>query len=669
MPCGRIYPTILIQFGDGSGGPQVFDAKMDEPVSVDATLTYRFDMQNDGYTAASPNEPVRISFEFPRKPGWADMKVEPESLVVPVNDPRFVQAAPDPNAPQLHFVWTAKITVTATVTDQAILKDGVDFAKLLVFAKSTESGLYQAGYGIKEMRVRPEGALHEADVASLRDVFTVSPLPALGVAPVESSFGGVTASLTPPDGLKFWQPFTWGVTLSPAPKGRVFLAMHDEAGNLVASAGPIPAAQDLKLNATLARPGLHTVTVTLLPDAGQSAPPMTFALPFQAGDATAEGFAYDKLYLVQTSGMVPAPTGNANEPTAQWERDVPFFAFDNAQSVSILVTLSMPGLPVDLGRGLANVQFLILDPDGNLLGQNSADAVNPAKPHRLGSVPQEGWYVLRIRGVGAPVGSQWDARIEVAYPAPPQARNRADGAPDITGSVLRVAGRNLTLPIDELGVWQPGSIEPALDGAKGYAYALTVVDANGTLAYASGLRTGKATFTPPAPGTFRAFAFVEPGVGAPFPPLVRAFTFVVGEGQSVTSAKFPVEDAPLAPTSPTESVLAYYAIPILTTDSEGKADAPGASATLVDKDGNPVDGKTPGTYFLRVAAANAGPGKEFPVAYAREYRTPITLAGPPSLLDRASDAPPTLGVPGLAAGLVLVVCGLVAVAAAFLRRN
>lgn len=669
VPCGRIYPTILIQLGDGSGGaPPVFDARSGEPLVVEATLTYRFDMQNDGYTVASPNEPVRISFEFPRKPAWVEMKVEPESLEVPVNDPRFVQADPNPSAPQLHYVWSTKIKVTALVTGQAILRDGFDYAKLLVFAKSTESGLYQAGYGIKELRVAPEGALHESDVASARDAFTASPLPALALEPVEAAFGGYAATLTPPEGVKFWQPATWVVEVAPTPRGRVFLAMHDEAGNLVATSGPLSASGRLALNATLAHPGQHTVTATLLPDAGTDAPPMTFALPFQAGALDAEGWQYEKLYLVQTNGPVPLPTGNAGEATVQWERDVPFFAFDNAQSVNVLVTLSTPGLPVDLGRGLANVQFVLLDPDGNLLGQNSVDAVNPMKPHRLGSVPQEGWYVLRLRGAGAPAGTQWDARVEVTYPAPPQARDRADGQPDGTDGVLRVAGRNLTLPVEELGVWQPGNVQPALDAAQGYAYGVTIVDANGTLAYASGLRTGKASFTPPAPGAYRAFAYVEPGVGAPFPPLVRAFTFLVGEGQSVTSAKFPIDDAPHAPTSATEGVLSYHAVPVLEGAGEGKADAAGAKAELVDAEGNPVDGKTPGTYWLRVSAPNPGPAKAVGVAYALEYGVPVTLEGP-ALLDRAASTTPALGVPGLAAGIVLAVSGLVAVAAALVRRT
>lgn len=654
VPCGRIYPNILLQFPEGA--PREFDVRIGVPLEIEATLTYRFDMQNDGYTVAAPNEPVFVTFEFPRKPGWADLKVEPEKLEVPVNDPRYFQATPDANAPQLHYVWTAPIKITATVTGQAVLKDGYDYGKLLVFAKSSESGLYQSGYGIKEVRVVPEGALHESDVAGLRDTFAAQPLPAVALAPVERSFGGLTVTLTPPAAPRFWTPQRFEVALSPAPQGRVFLALHDEAGNLVASDGPMEAAPKLGLNATLAMPGLHTVTATLLPAAGTDAPPMTFSLPFLAGALDAEGFVFEKSYLVQTRAPVPTPGANAAEPLVQWERDVPFFAFDNAQSVSILFTLSTPLSPLDPGRGLANVQLVVLDPDGNLLAQNSVDPVNPQKPIRLGSVPQEGWFVLRLRGAGAPEGATWDARIEVVYPAPPQARNRADGVADETGATLRMAGRNLTLPLDVATVWQPSDATPALEGAGAMSYAVTVEDGNGSLVYASGLRASQATLTPPAPGAYRAFVYAEPGMGA-FPPLARAFAFSIGAGQSVTAAKFPVEDAPLAPTSPREGLLSLHVLPQVPQAGEGVAESPGARTEVVDE--------ADGAQYLRILAANPGPPRTIPVSYALEYDAPVTLEGP-GVLDPASGA--GLSVPGAALGAVLVLMGTVAVGAAFVRR-
>lgn len=646
VPCGRIYPSIVMTLGDGQG-PKVFDAKLGVPVTIEATLTYRFDMQQDGYTATAPNEPILISFEYPRKPQWVDLKVEPESLTVPVNDPRFIQPKPDPNALEANYVWTTPITITATVQDQAILKDGYDFAKLLVFAKSTESGLYQSGYGIKEVRLRPEGALHESEVAGLRDVFTASPLPPLDLQPVEATVAGITATLTPPDAPQFWVPATWVAKLTPAPTGQAFLAMHDEAGNLVATAGPMPAASDLKLNATLAKPGLHTVTVTLLPDAGTRTPPVTIPLDLVAGVLDAEGWQFGKAYLVQTSAPIPAPNANPNprDAFAQWERDVPFFAFDNAQSVNVQVTLTQPTL--------ATASFTVVDPDGKLLLQSSVDPQYPQKTQRLGSVPSEGWYVLRLRGAGSPVASMWDARIEVAYATPPQARNHADALPDPTGGLLAVGARNLTLPLDDLGVWTASDVTPTLDRANGMTYALTITDAEGALAYASGARTGAASFTPPAPGVYRAFLYGQAATpGEPFSPLVRAFTFTVGAGETVTATTFPLTDAPLARTSPTEGLLALYALP----KNEGGAGEPKATGgRAVIEDG-----------LLAVYATNAGPQRTVPVELDLAYAQPQTLVGPDAL--GASSSKGDLPVPGFAAGALLIVAGLVAIGVALVRR-
>lgn len=666
VPCGRIYPIILLSAGEGAPqGPQPMT--MGVPLETELTLTYKFDAMNDGYTVAAPNEPVIVTFEFPRKPAWVDLKVEPERVDIPVNDPTLITPTPDTTAPQAWYEYSTTIKVSATLTGQAVLRDGYDFAKLLVFAKSTESGLYQAGYGIKEIRVSPEGALHESDVAGQRDVFVASPLPALVAEPSTATAAGLTATLAPPEGAKFWEPASWRIDLDPAPTGSAFVAVHDELGDLVAAKGPIDASSgSLVVNATLARPGLHTFTVTLLPAAGSTAPPVTLALDVAAGVTDAEGFEYPKVYLVQESGAVPAPTLATADPNFQWERDVPFFAFDSAQAVSAVVTLNTPGPGAALARGVANVQVLLLDPDGNLLATNSVDAYNPQKAMRVGSVPSEGWYTLRLRGVGAPVLATYDARIEVDYVAPPKARNRADGVADITPPLLARAGRNLTLPLDALGVWAPGDVTPKLDDAGNVQHSVTIYG-NGTLAYASGLRSGKATFTPPAPGTYRAFAFAQPTFGSPFSPLVRAFTFAVGEGQRTTATTFPLDDAPTAPTSASEMLLAIYQVPLLEGAGEPKLDTT-ASAAWFDADGARVDKPTaPGTYFLHVTAANAGAERDVPVQLDLAYAAPVTLVGPDAL-GAASDRG-ALGVPGFAVAGALLAAGAVAVSFALLRRR
>lgn len=667
VPCGRIYPVILLAAAEGA--PKEFEMKAGTTLDVPATITYRFDAVNDGYSVVPPTDAVTISFEYPRKPAWVDLKVEPETIPVDVNNPTFMTPGTDPNAPSATYSYTAKITIHATLNGaRPVLRDGFDYAKLLIFAKSTESGLYQAGYGIKELRVKPQGAVHESDVAGSRDVFKAEALPALDLKPFEQKFGATTVSVTPPTNAKWWESHAWRVKLSPAPGGMVMFALHDEAGNLVAVHGPTSGdVPEARFNVTLARPGLHTLTVTLLPAPGTKTPPTTLPLDIIMGKSSAAGFEFPKTYIAADAGSIPQPVANSADATMQWERDVPFFAFDTAQSVSAVVTLSTPGAD-PIGRGLANIQFSILDPDGNSLGVSSVDPSKPQFAMRVGSVPQEGWYTLRLRGVGLPAAAAYDARIEVDYAAAAQSRNRADGIADITPATLSRGGRNLTLPLEGLGVWKASDITPKLEKVTGMGYALTVVDANATLVYASGQRSGPSSFTAPAPGTYRAFVYAEPTAGGlPFAPLVRAFTFPVDLGKTITAATFPIEDAPTAPMSATESLLAVYAIPFLDPAAKVDISVPGGRAELTDAGGKVVDKPSvAGTYFLRVYALNAGAAKPVPVKYALQLASPATLTGPQVVGPAAKTG---ITVPGFALATALLVAGGVALAVALSRRR
>lgn len=659
VPCGRIYPLIFITVEEKAA---MYNLSQGQTVEVDALLTYKFDMANEGYTVATPNEPIVIRFEYPRKPDWAEVKVEPDVINVDVANPTMVK--PDlstPTSPQASYEFTIPIKISLALTGQAILRDGYDYHKLLVFAKSSESGLYQSGYGIKEFRVVPEGALHEADVAGSRDVFTASPMPALALADQTASFAGTTVSLTTPTDAKWWEPAPFSVAIDPAPaSGRMVFAVHDEAGALVASTPPLPAASAAAMNVTLVHPGLHTATLTLLPDAGSDTPPMTYALPFDTADVGAEGFAYPKTMLVTSSETVPAPLLNTADALAQFERDIPFFAFDTAQSASATVTLRSSGLPVVVDRAAINLQFSIHDPDGNLLQAGSVDPYNPTKSIRIGSLPMDGWYVVRLKGVGAPVGGGYDVRIETNYATPHLTRNHADGAADPTGGLLGLAGANLTLPVDALAVWTPSDLTPALDRGAAMRYQLTVYDADGALAYASGLREGAAGFSAPAPGTYRAYVYAEPVLAdVPFSPLVRAFTFPVGAGNTTVASTFRIDDGFEAPVAAAASLLGFHAVRVL----------PGAGAPsldggeLVDADGNAADGATPGVYYLRAMGAGQPPqGSELRVSLEQGYAMPVTMEGP-SLTPAAEQK--GLPVPGAGAALII----LATVALALVRRR
>lgn len=675
IPCGRIYPIILIQTELKPGS--VHDLPAGAGLSLDAVLVFTFDAAKDGYTPTLPNEPITVAFEFPRKPQWVDMAVEPARIDIPVNDPtRFAPDASDPAAPKLVFTFSVPIQISATLVGQPILRDGYDYQKLLVFAKSSESGIFQSGYGIKEIRVAPEGALHESDVAGLRDVYTAVPLPAtFPLAEQTRSFAGATVTFAPPAAAAFWLPQPLEMRVDPAPKGRMMAAVHDEEGNLVAQTGLLDAASGrAAFNATLVRPGLHTATLTLLPDAGTDAPPLTYAFDFVAGDVGVEGVEFPKAMAVSVSETVPLPAASRGaEPQdalAQFQRDVPFYAFDTAQGV--LVTVSLPGAVAAAPLpGAANLVFSLLDPEGNLLQTATVDPSIPSNGFRVGSVPAEGWYTLRIEGVGIPGTSRYDARIDVGYGTAPTARNHADGVADETSPLLPRAGVNLTLPLEGVRVWTPSPFTPAFGEQDGVLHAVTVVDANGTLVQATRLRAGELSFTPPAPGLYRAFVHVQPEPGVLFPPTVGAFSFLAGAGETTIADRFSLADTYELPRAAGPTLLGIYALPRV--DSSGvKMGGAGIETRLAGPDGT-GDASGEGssgaeTRYLLSYAPGPSPGGKATLDAALDYATPVVLVGPP--LDGLTTASSGgLPIPGLAIGLLLGVGGAAAVGYAFIRRR
>lgn len=672
IPCGRIYPIILLQSEAKPG--TAYDVAAMGTLTVDLALTFTFDAAKDGYTPTAPNEPIFVSFEFPRKPAWAEIAVEPARLEIPVNDPTKFQPDPaNPSDPKVVYLFTAALTAKVTLTGQPILKDGLDYHKLLVFAKSTESGIFQSGYGIKEIRIRPEGALHESDVAGQRDVFTATPLPAqVTLEPVSRAFAGTTVTVTPPAQASYWQPQPFEVRVEPAFRGRMLAAAHNERGDLVAQSGLLDASTGVgSFNVTLVRPGLHTVSVTLLPEPGQPVLPATHALDLRVGDLGPEGFQFPKAMLVTVSDGIPAPVGNrgAQDPRdalTQFERDIPFYAFDTAQGVTAAVAVRATQAK-DLFTGPANLQFSVLDPDGELLQTGSVDVANPTKSYRIGSVPVEGWYTLRITGFGAPLSGRYDAAVEVLYGQAPQARNRADGLPDATSSLLGRAGRNLTLPLDGLAVWASSDLTPAYGDEEAFLHAITVTDDKGTLIQATRLREGPATFTAPWPGTYRAFVHVQPTLGAaPFAPLVRAFTFTVGEGETTVARTFSLQDDHVTPVSTAATPLGVYALPPIAGGQVTLGE--GAGAQVVDDAGAPAEG-TSAEAARYVLVGTTGPTRGEVAAFTAEaaFPTDVTMVGPAGPTTQGAGGAAT--IPGLAIGLGLAVVGAAAVAVALLRRR
>lgn len=151
-PCGEINPRLLFSFPDV--GRDAFPLEAGASRSFDGTVTYWFDADDEGYTPPDPQTPIEVSFSFPKLPPWATMTIEPAGITVDTTCATCWNAsADDPAVPQLHFEQRTPVVVTLEITGEPVPTPGYEYGKLQLFAKSTESGIYNPGYGIREFRV------------------------------------------------------------------------------------------------------------------------------------------------------------------------------------------------------------------------------------------------------------------------------------------------------------------------------------------------------------------------------------------------------------------------------------------------------------------------------------------------------------------------------------
>lgn len=151
-PCGEINPRLIFDFEDLPREP--IDLDKGDSVTFQGTLTLWADADDEGYVPPDPQEPIVIRFAFPRLPIWAQMTVEPNEIPIDTVCPTCFTVEGDPSQPKTHYASTHPINLTIEVLDTPERTTGYDYGKLQLFAKSTESGIWNPGYGIKEVRVQ-----------------------------------------------------------------------------------------------------------------------------------------------------------------------------------------------------------------------------------------------------------------------------------------------------------------------------------------------------------------------------------------------------------------------------------------------------------------------------------------------------------------------------------
>jgi hypothetical protein len=179
-PCGEINPRISFAFPER--GDEPIELAPGESKTFEGEVVFWTDTDDEGHAPSDPTQDIVIRFSFPRLPTWASMSVEPTEVTVPVDTcPDCFQTDAASDRPATHYEYREPIKLTVTADETPEATTGYDYGKLQLFAKSTESGIYNPGYGIREVRVQP-GAGEDLDAQRTDDAAGVPAAGALAAA-------------------------------------------------------------------------------------------------------------------------------------------------------------------------------------------------------------------------------------------------------------------------------------------------------------------------------------------------------------------------------------------------------------------------------------------------------------------------------------------------------
>ncbi|MHB8603621.1 MAG: hypothetical protein ACYDCK_00065 [Thermoplasmatota archaeon] len=682
VPCGYIYPVITIAAENASRARSLSSG---ETLELPAKLTFTFDMINEGFTAPDPQNPIVVSFEYPRKPDWAAMSVEPPQIPIPI-EPQYVQLDPsDPNNLQGHYVYTTAIKVIVSEKGVPVLPDGRSTADLIVFAKSTESGLYKSGYGIKELHVAPTSFITESAARgnAKPPVIIDAGTPRLGA--IERVARGFTAKLEPPQGaLEFWKPLPFTLDVAPRASGATvtaLLALVGPDGAPLESSGPrtVDSNGKIAFNLTLVE-AARTTLVAFVTASDASFAPQAIAFPLDLStDAPSDQIRYGKemrIVETETVSAIGARADTAN-PLLQYERDFPFQVLPLASGAVVTLGLIPPaGSPVTTGPANLNVQML--DPTGAVVLQGTVDAANPQRTFEAGALPGAGQYALRVFGTGLPSAANYRFDLDVQYDENAIGPRVGDLAR--APATLPLGTFNATFDATNASrgasLWTPMQLALTFKGAPGaLASALTVVDAEGTTLAATGeaddATKAEASFTPPAPGTDLAIFYVAPPAMPPrvFEPFLIVQPLDIepnASGAIALPARYEIRAAGAIPATPADgsAVLAEFRVPAMAADvTLASSEVAGGVTVTIEKPQCGASGAIPCWANARVSGSAPPAGGTYAAKITASYASAPTLNLAPAAGDGGRNRLPTVSPV-----MLLAILGLAALSIAARRR-
>lgn len=727
VPCGYVYPRLLFDLGERGTTHTLTEAA---PLRLEGTLTFTWDITAEGLAAPNPAAPIVVTFEFPRKPAWLDIAVEPSEIEVPIQ-PQYVEAANTATGVQLVYRYSAPIAVEARLTGTPVV-DPEDPPSLLLLAQSSESGLYKPGFGVRDLALAlPEALVQTAARERPAELRVGAPEP-LALAPLSLEFEGATLALEAEGPLELWKPASLvaSVRRGGAPARAVDMAasVMDEDNRLLYTTGLRPRGDGaLPFAFTFPAPGHYRVHVAARPVPGASdvsIDPVVATFDLLLPGTAFDALRYPDAYRASYAEPVSEVHANTADLPRQFEKTLFFPVLAGADSASVQVRLRSTGAAA-LGPG--SVYAEVLSPSDEQVAFGKLDAVTPNLDARVRGPLAPGDYRLRLYGTGANpaglAGTELGVELGVFYPEPPLGLVDARGQPrpQAGGPIaLGTGGMELDLVLhDEPAVWAPLHATLVAKDAAGRTalhpdFILTVRGEDGIL-YTTGHRHPHDgvlawSFTPPAPGLYVVSAFAGPtpeASGAFWQPAVASWPLRVAApagGALPEAYRALYHDS----TSTVRSDGYYgghafekrYPLPVLAGARELAFDlraqtmamvqhldggAPALlSVELLDPSGAPVQpappaspsgvagavplaGAEPGTYLVRVFGAGYAPLDYSGAMY--ELALEVAYDAPPRLaLEEASQPPSAAARPVPGVGLLIGALALFAVARAARRR-
>lgn len=548
VPCGYISPIIIIDLdrNDVELSPDRSE------VEIPGTVTYKWDVDQEGFGAWEPDDPPEVTLRFTRKPDWVSASVDPVRFPVEMSPEHLSVDDSNPTQPDSTYSYTQPITVTLAKQEgqPIVAEEGFEEASMGLYARSSESGLYKPGYGFREIRVAPDGYDVVTDRSKVDAVFSSVALDTRTSDDLIVPFHNVNLDMDLLSDVQLWKPTQMAFKVADAQSGETlphpdfWATIVDEEGEILYQTGfRHPHDGVLNLNYSFPDVGRYNVLVGARPTpqlTQQFWQPVTASFPVVVERSGSP--SYPSSYHAHQYESLQTFAGDPGSEH-QFQKTIPFPVRDGATEGTLHAQLDGRAYfsPQQPPSGPAEVTVEVLSPSDKSLAKQTLtpDAPSAELSFDLSSADQ---HRIRITGtsvhpVDYGVGAVMDWHLRVDYDDPPTITK--DNVDHPEPGLRTVENGQVTFDLegaDDLEPWAKADLKASVD-APGELRELTVtvVEDGGTIHHTADIvESTKSTtveFPFPRAGRYLVVVTAEPlpGTGASWQTQSAAFPVLVGD--------------------------------------------------------------------------------------------------------------------------------------------